>query len=209
MPNDETRRDHLPVPDPTALTTEALLREVAHLRELQDTRFESLEERLDAYERTHEAKHRERAIEVEAAIRHLTELAAERFAGVTDRFSGIQLQLTERDARLQDTTQASKDAIAAALAAQKEAVAKSEESTKEQLASIKAESATTVASLESKIENVKELIGAGGLQTSRGEGERTGREKAQTNLVAIAGVAIAAIVGFVVIAGVVLSNLSR
>jgi hypothetical protein len=193
----------VPRPDPTVLTTEALLREVTHLRELLTSRLEGLEDRQDAYERVHEAKHRERAAEVEASIRHLTELAAERFAGVTDRFAGIQVQLTERDTRLQDTTQASKDAIAAALAAQKEAVAKSELNTKEQLASIKSENATTVASLESKIENVKDLIGAAQLTVGQQEGRTGGMDVAWGRTVALAGVLVAIAA---VIVGAILSR---
>lgn len=35
-----------PIPDPTILTTEALIREVTHVRELYDTRFKELNLRL-------------------------------------------------------------------------------------------------------------------------------------------------------------------
>jgi hypothetical protein len=36
----------VPVPDPTTLTTDALLREVAHIRDLYDLRFDQLDLRL-------------------------------------------------------------------------------------------------------------------------------------------------------------------
>jgi hypothetical protein len=186
-----------PVPDPTILTTEALLREIGHLRDYMLAATAGLEDRFDAYERAHETKHRERATEVEKAIQHLTELAAERFAGVSDRFSGIQLQLAERDARIQESTQASKDAIAAALAAQKEAVTKSELNTKEQIAAITTQNATTVASLESKIENVKELItGAGNVQAGA-TGRTAGLDLAASRTLTVVGI-VAVILGIVV-----------
>jgi predicted phage tail protein len=200
------RRGALPVPDPTLLTTEALLRESAHLRDtaksladLANARVDALEERLDAYGKFHEAKHRDRAAEVEKATQHLTELAAERFAGIADRLEGIQLQLIERDARVTESSQASKDAIAAALAAQKEAVAKSEEATKEQITSIKTENATTVSSLESKIENVKDLIAVVERQVGQQTGRGAGLDLALTRTLALAGVLVAilvAVVGF-------------
>jgi hypothetical protein len=183
----------LPIPDPTLLTTEALLREIGHLRDFNQAEIARLEDRLDAYERTHETKHRERATEVESSVQHLTELAAERFAGVSDRFSGIQLQLAERDSRIQESTQASKDAIAAALAAQKEAVAKSELSTKEQIAAITTQNATTVSSLESKIDNVKELItGSANVQAGQ-TGRGAGLDIALNRTFTLAAVVIAAI----------------
>ena len=191
---DNNERDrHLPVPDPTLLTTEALLREISHLRELVIVQLDGLEDKVDAYSQTHETKHRERASEVEAKIQHLTELAAERFAGVTDRFAGIQLQLSERDARVQESTQASKDAIAAALAAQKEAVAKSELSTKEQIVAITTQIATTVASLESKIENVKEMITGATVVASQQTGRAGGLDLAVSRTIAMAGVIIAVV----------------
>jgi hypothetical protein len=41
-----TTTTRLPVPDPTRLTTDALLREVAHVRDLYDLRFDQLDLRL-------------------------------------------------------------------------------------------------------------------------------------------------------------------
>jgi len=190
----QPQRPSLPVPDPTQLTTDALLREISHLRELLTARIESAEDSQNAYEQAHAEAHRIRATEVAQAIEHLTELCAERFAG-------IQTQLVERDSRVQESSQASKDAIAAALAAQKEAVAKSEESTKEQLASIKSENATTVASLESKIENVKELIGTAGVQAGQQAGRGAGLDLAATRTFAAIGlvIALAAVIVTVII----------
>lgn len=40
-------QDSRPIPDPTALTTTALHREIGHLKELHAVRFDSIEERLD------------------------------------------------------------------------------------------------------------------------------------------------------------------
>jgi hypothetical protein len=181
-------RLRVPVPDPTTLTTELTYREIAHLKELHDIRFDGLEDRLDAYEQAHETKHRERAKEVEREIERFTELAAERFAGVSDRFAGIQLQLTERDARVAESSQASKDAIAAALAAQKEAVGKSEQATKEQLASTKSELTESIASLRQQVEDLKGLTGH---QTGRG----VGLDLALSRTLIIAGLVITVAVG--------------
>jgi hypothetical protein len=193
----QPQKSGLPVPDPTLLTTEALLREIGHLRDYMLAATAGLEDRFDAYERAHETKHRERAAEVEKAIQHLTELAAERFAGVSDRFSGIQLQLAERDSRIQESTQASKDAIAAALAAQKEAVAKSELSTKEQIAAITTQNATTVASLESKIDNVKELITGSANTQAVQTGRTAGLDLAASRTIAAVSI-VAVLLGIIV-----------
>jgi len=189
-PND-TR---LPIPDPTALTEAFALRETAHLKEALSLEIAALEERVDAYEAAHNARHHDRAKEVATEILHLTELAAERFAGVTDRFASIQLQLTERDERVKESSQASKDAIAAALANQKEAAAKAEMAVKEQILSLKTEMSTTIASLESKIDNVKELVTTTQLATGRHLGRDIGLDTAVTRTLMAAGVIVAIVV---------------
>jgi hypothetical protein len=180
------QQSRLPVPDPTTLTTELTHREIAHLKELHGELIDALEERLDAYEQAHETKHRERAAEVEKEVQHFVELAAERFAGVADRFAGIQLQLTERDSRVAESSQASKDAIAAALAAQKEAVGKSEQATKEQLASLKSELGESIASLRTQLDDMKNLTG-------HAAGRGVGLDTALSRTFTLAAVVIAAI----------------
>jgi len=177
-----------PVPDPTLLTTEALVREVGHLRELLTARLDGLEDRLDSYQEAHAEKHRSRASEVEKEVQHLTELVAERFAG-------IQAQLLERESRYEESNRSSKEAVSTALAAQKEAAAKAEVATKEQLASLKSETGTVVTSLEGRITNVKEL-----LTTARGRdaGLETALSRTFTIVsivVAVVAVAAAVIVG--------------
>ena len=193
------RRGALPVPDPTLLTTEALVREISHLRELLTSRIEAVEEGLNEYQRHHDERHRSRINETTEAIQHLTELAAERFAG-------IQTQLVERDSRVQESSQASKDAIAAALAAQKEAVDKSEQATKEGMTSMRAEIRAELGALRGQVDDLKGTVGVTNVQVGAGEGDRAGRDRATTTMIAIASVIVAIIVGVAVVAGVGLST---
>jgi hypothetical protein len=100
-----------PVPDPTVLTTEALQREIANLRELLGARMDQMdaatELRLEALLKI--------PAETAALIQHLEALHDE-------KFRSIELQFKERDIRGDQANRASKEALDAALLAAKELV---------------------------------------------------------------------------------------
>ena len=67
-----------PDPDPTLLTTESLLREIAHLKELTAEKFETQRMRTDALENRLDHKY----VETADAIRNLRDLHEEKFKGL-------------------------------------------------------------------------------------------------------------------------------
>ncbi len=156
-----------PDPDPTTLTTQALFREVAALRDLFDQKFASVEEQRLAVRElvirqtdTLTKENSERFVSLRellaAQVRALGELNAQ-------QFDLIERQRIEQK---QDT----KAAVDAALTAQKEAVkeqttasalsiTKSETATSKQLEQQQATSVTAVADLRRSIDELKERIG--------------------------------------------------
>ena len=147
---------HLPVPDPTALTTAALHREVATLRD-------AFAERMDEADRAAVGLNRERTEQFAA----LKELMGERIDGlsrlVEEKFASAERQRLEQK---NDT----KAAVDAALTAQKEAVreqtiasdkaiSKSELATGKQLEQQQQTSSEAVGGLRRSIDDLKERIG--------------------------------------------------
>jgi hypothetical protein len=114
-----------PIPDPTVLTTQQLLRELAALKEVINTR-------MDGYDR---------AIELLQAFADRQPTIAEVVAQFLEKFRGIETQFKERDLRTEQTAKESKVAVDAAFSAQKEAV--SEQNKSGAAAIAKSEAATT------------------------------------------------------------------
>jgi hypothetical protein len=169
----------LPIPDPTTLTTAALLREVAALKEvvqLADKRIEDL-------------------LRTEIAL-VLSKL--EKSDSVSsERFDRIDVQFIERDKRTEQLSLASSTAIAAALQAAKEAVgeqnrssalaiAKSENSTTEALRQLQTLFQTASKGTDDKINDLKGRL-------DRGEGIHTGGRDVWGYVIGAIGLAIAAI----------------
>lgn len=153
------QRDWRPTPDPTALTTAQLLREMASLREIMDVRTDGVERSLEQ--------------QLAAAV----ELILSRIKNVADvsneRFLGIATQFLERDTRTEQAAQESRISLDAALAAAKEAVSeqnkanslaigKSEDATKERLDALQLLFSTSNKSLEDKISDAKSRLDSGG-----------------------------------------------
>ena len=127
MISDENRTAETwrPVPDPTLLTTQQLLRENLALRELIEARLLGMD----------------KAIALIQANADRSPSIAEVVAEFREKFSGIQVQFRERDQRTEQAAKESKIAVDAAFAAQKEAVG---EQNKSATAAItKSETATT------------------------------------------------------------------
>src|SRR5678816_2500369 len=103
--------DSRPVPDPTLLTTQQLIREMSNLKEVIFTRLDAMDRAMivftDQITRV--------PSDVDKQVGQLKELHQEKFAGVEKQFA-------ERDIRTRQDAQAGKDNIAAALQAAKEQV---------------------------------------------------------------------------------------
>jgi len=163
-----------PVPDPTQLTTEQLLRENKWLRELLESRLDAMDKAVDRVQQSILDKI---PLEIDLRVEHLKELVAE-------KFSSIQTQFIERDTRTEQTQRDSRVAVDAALQAAKEAVgeqnkssglaiAKSEASTTKQIDGLQVLISNVSAALDGKITDVKErmtgfenrTLGAGSART--------------------------------------------
>ena len=143
-------QDWRPVPDPTLLTTQQLLREMASLRELVFTRLDGMDR---ATELLSETVNRTPTV-IQTEIKHVRELENERFAGVAQQFQ-------ERDTRSEQAGKAAKDALDAALAAAAKAAEKTEQNFTKQ------------------IDNALDRIGEIKERLDRGEGGAAGGESAR------------------------------
>lgn len=135
------------VSDPSPLTTAALWREIQHLKELFETKTDSIEKAIAV---EHEDSVRW-PTEIQQQVGNLRELHGERFASVEARFD-------ERDKRFEQEAENSKSAVAAAFNASKEAVAKSEVGFAKQIDGLTEMFRTSVKALESKNDDVKDRL---------------------------------------------------
>lgn len=143
----------VPVPDPTTLTTQSLLREIAALKELVETRIHASSDILD-------------------------EKIKQVVARTDEVFARIDVQFIERDKRTEQLAIASSTAIAAALQAAKEAVgaqntsnsiaiSKSETSTLESLRQLRDLFQADSRATNDKINDIRTRI-------DKGEGQHVG-----------------------------------
>jgi hypothetical protein len=177
--------DWKPVPDPTALTTDQLRRELAGLREILETRLDGMDKATGVLDET---VNRTPTV-IQSAVAAFHAVYDERFSsanqqidglrGIYDeRFSSVQKQFRERDVRTDQAATASASALAAALQAAKEAVfeqaqaaAKAAEKTElsftKQIDQIGLQISTVAKGFDDRIGELKERI-------DRGEGSSAG-----------------------------------
>jgi len=210
-------KDRRPIPDPTLLTTQQLMRELASLKELIFTRIAGMDEATKLLQ----AQADRVPSDTDKAIQHLRELTETRFDAIElrfearnteklydEKFHSIETQFKERDTRTEQTSKDSKVAVDAALQAAKEAVgeqnkssalaiAKSEASTAKQIDQLQTLITTTSNNSDEKIADLKERL-------TRIEGMTGGTEAARKNLqdnssiyIALAALVVAIIVGAV------------
>lgn len=185
----ELRSTHtglVPVPDPTALTTAALIREIDSLRErtthdnlmlreIVETRLNANDAALHLLRQTVEKQ----PSLISEAVSSLQELHEE-------KFQSIGIQFKERDVRTDQTSRDSKVAVDAALKAQQEAfaeqnkssalaISKSEAATTKQMDLIVQNIANLAKSIDDKIADIKDRLTS---MESRSQGIQT--QKAET-----------------------------
>lgn len=182
-----------PIPDPTVLTTEQLLRAVQAERDYVDGRLAVLQERfraIDVATRLLNETVNRVPTDVTKEVTHLRELTDERFASVDVRFR-------ERDTRQEREARDNKVAVDAAFAAQKEAAAKQDESNAKAINKSEVSTGEIIRGLADKIDDLKTRIGTV-------EALKQGGRETLTGLYALAGFLVSLIVigGVLAAAGV-------
>lgn len=126
MPDSASKRfaetGSVPVPDPTVLTTQQLLREIATSREVVEVMIagikSTIETRLNAMDKAIELLHESNSQLPKQLTREVIQLRQLH----DEKFKSIATQFAERDTRTEQTSRDSKVAVDAALQAAKEAV---------------------------------------------------------------------------------------
>lgn len=149
-----------PIPDPTVLTTQALQREVAGLKELVETRLEAMDKAITLLQ-----SRSDRSPSIDVVNESVTSLRKL----FIEKFRRVDTQIAERDTSTDKTAQANAKAIEAALQAAKEAVSEQNKSNAESM--LKTETALTkqldqqgvlmqqkTESLESQVDDLKERL---------------------------------------------------
>jgi len=192
----------IPSPDPTALTTAALLREIATTKEIISTRIDAMDKAIDLLQKF--ADKQPTTMTVSQQVIALDQLLQE-------KFRSIEKQFIERDSRTEQTSRDSKVAVDAALQAAKEAVA--EQNRSNALAIAKSEATftkqidqlgTLINAMEKgfdgKINDIKDRITSSDGRFISSEGQKKGSHEGigligsiVIGAVAVIGVAISAV----------------
>jgi Holliday junction resolvasome RuvABC endonuclease subunit len=101
--------------DPTALTTEALLREISHLEKQIDIRLTAMDRAVEVFKSDLVRV----PTELDRRLIQIKELVFERFSAIDVQFNSIDKSFIERDVRNLQSIESSKTAISTALTAQK------------------------------------------------------------------------------------------
>lgn len=194
----ENSGNALRVPDPTPLTTQALFREIAALKELFETRLAAMDKGILLLQ----------AFADKQPTTSTVAQSVEALAGLHDeKFSSIATQFKERDIRTEQSAKDSKVAVDAALQAAKEAVG--EQNKSNATAMSKSEAAFTklidqmslsiqqlTKAIDDKIGDIKDrLTTIEGRTVVTGEVRKDGRDNMSLIIAAVA-VAIAIGVAF-------------
>jgi len=219
--------------DPTALTTQQLLRENFWLRELTEAKLTQLEQRMEASDKAvtllqQFADRTPTTKDVQHEVAQLREVLIE-------KFEGVRTQLQERDAQTEKASRDVKSAVDAAFAAAKEAVgeqnksnalaiAKSEAGFTKQIDMLGETNKTNMKGVDDKIGDIKErltviesktsisdpstAVNLAKLQSavdrlSSSAASADGRSAGMTALWGFIGGAVGLIVGVIVAAGVI------
>jgi hypothetical protein len=163
-----------PVPDPTVLTTQQLLREVLSLKELFNTRLEAMD----------------KAIELLQSNADKSPTIAVVDQRLTSAMFMMNSKFSEYDGRVEDMTKAATKAVDAAFAAQKEAIAKSEAGFTKQIDNIGGQLGMITKTFDDKINDIKDRFnGLSGVQ-HRSEGKEEGGKAVWVTIGAVIGIAV-------------------
>lgn len=199
------RRD----PDPSTLTTAALLREIGSLKEIIFVRLDAMDKAQEVF-----SENLNRVpTATDRAVAQLKELIFSRMDTVEQQFQGIEQRFRDRDARAADAKEAADKALLTALASAKDAVQeanknfseninKSERSIGEQIALQRQllEQATTalggqIGDLRVRLTRVEALAQAAATNATAGRQDQSLRQGSSSYVVAIVGLVTGALIG--------------
>jgi hypothetical protein len=175
MTDNPSHAPMVPIPDPTILTTQQLIREIATAREVIETRLNGMDKAIELLQA---ASDRYPAF-VQQAVGRLQELHEE-------KFRSIEVQFKERDTRTEQTSRDSKVAVDAALSAQVKsvdaqnisnslAISKSEAGFTKQIDQIGALIQATGKATDDKIDDIKTRLNSIEVRTNAFESRSTGK----------------------------------
>lgn len=151
-----------PVPDPTTLTTEQLLREVAGVREVIETKFDFLDK-----------------------------LLMEKFHSVEEKFDLVEKQRVEQKTDTKSAVDAAliaqKESVREQTIASERAIAKSETATTKQLEQLQENFATAVDGLRREIGDLKDRVAGVDTKVSGLQMQKLGAKEDRTGLYATVG----------------------
>lgn len=176
----ETR---LPIPDPTTLTTEQLLRTTANLREVFETRLMGMDKAIGLLQAFAD-KSPTTAI-VEQSVKELRLLTDE-------KFKSVETSLRERDTRTAQFTKENKVAVDAAFAASALSITKSEAAFTKQVDSLATAIASMSKTFDDKINDMKDRL------TSI-ESQKATAARSEDRSTSLFGVVISAAVAVVIV----------
>ena len=147
------QEDFRPVPDPTFLTTQQILHEVALCREVIETRLNAMDKANELLQRASDKL--PRIYDVAASVSELQELHDQKFHSIAMQFQ--EQEQTSRDSKLavDAALQAAKEAVQEHNKSSALGVAKSEAATTKQIDQIVVLINTTTGALNDKIDDLK------------------------------------------------------
>ncbi len=193
---------NIPLPDPTVLTTAALDKAIAGLRDLLTAerigQREIFMTRLDEMDKAEDLIHKaidKIAEDVDRNVVNLRTLHEE-------KFRSIQTQFAERDVRTEQSAKDSKVAVDAALQAAKEAVgeqnkssslaiAKSETATTKQIDQLGVLITSTTKTTDDKIDDIKQRLTT---IEGRANGVSTTKDDSRSNIALLISMVVAAVI---------------
>jgi hypothetical protein len=179
------QRNWTPRPDPTVLTTAALQREVAGLKELFETRLNAMDKAIDLLQAT--ANKSPTIAVVDANGKRLEDVTNERFIGVAQKFDDLIAKIDQasvKDAKAVDAAfSAQKEAVAEQNKSNAQAISKSEAAINKQIESITSLQNTMDKATATAISDLKERI-------TLFEGQKKGVETSYGMLIGLGGLAV-------------------
>lgn len=157
--------DWRPVPDPTLLTTQQLLREIAALREIIQAQREILETRMAGTDRATallQAATDRVPTEVDRKVGQLRELCDEKFRGIQTQFIGLDTRFeqsrVDANKALDTALQAAKELLGEQYRAAGTAVSKSEAAISKQIDQQATQMYTTTNAMAQQITDLKDRL---------------------------------------------------
>jgi hypothetical protein len=148
----------VPIPDPSLLTTQALLREISGLKELNAVQFKSIDDKIDAVS----SYSHQRGVDIDAAIKVVQRLLEEKIARNADvsneKFEAINSQFMLNDTALKAAFSAQKELGDDRNKSNAEAIRKSETAFNDALKQLAAIGNAETKAMKEQVDDLKEAM---------------------------------------------------